>query len=391
MTKRSTSADFVTAFATGWPENQPDLMVLSLTTAQRRSGFRVQQGSGAAGRKDHAGNRFPAEDAQNRLTGDVKADRTGLRARQRNRGAFEHGICLDHDGLLVAARGQGDIRVKAGRTGDDLEIAVAAVALQGARDAAGGFAPSARQCAAAIDDVGGKIEFVAVAGAGQGLVEPGSAGTYGIGCATADALTRSVIKANAYRCRTSCRRGPRTVPIARSLKSRTPIPQKPWLRPTSASASARRPLLCFGYCRDASHRPLHGTPADAPFHFPDPTLPLSCPFAYAPWMETRTSPSRPTLPETSAPAAETLPSATVRVERWRSLAAAAFCHDGHTPKPVIRRLGGSRSRRNRRRCGKKRTTKYGTNAIMAHDSDPRICCDDAVYSGIMCSKFAAPR
>jgi hypothetical protein len=32
MPKRSTSADFVTAFATGWPENQPDIMVLSLTT-----------------------------------------------------------------------------------------------------------------------------------------------------------------------------------------------------------------------------------------------------------------------------------------------------------------------------------------------------------------------
>jgi hypothetical protein len=32
MTQRSTSADFVTAFATGWPENQPDIMVLSLTT-----------------------------------------------------------------------------------------------------------------------------------------------------------------------------------------------------------------------------------------------------------------------------------------------------------------------------------------------------------------------
>ena len=30
--KRSTSADFVTAFATGWPEHQPDIMVLSLTT-----------------------------------------------------------------------------------------------------------------------------------------------------------------------------------------------------------------------------------------------------------------------------------------------------------------------------------------------------------------------
>ena len=32
MNKRSTSADFVTAFATGWPENQPEIMVLSLTT-----------------------------------------------------------------------------------------------------------------------------------------------------------------------------------------------------------------------------------------------------------------------------------------------------------------------------------------------------------------------
>ena len=32
MTQRATSADYVTAFATGWPEAQPDLMVLSLTT-----------------------------------------------------------------------------------------------------------------------------------------------------------------------------------------------------------------------------------------------------------------------------------------------------------------------------------------------------------------------
>ena len=32
MTNRALSADFVTAFATGWPENQPDIMVLSLTT-----------------------------------------------------------------------------------------------------------------------------------------------------------------------------------------------------------------------------------------------------------------------------------------------------------------------------------------------------------------------
>ena len=32
MADRSTSADFVTAFATGWPDKQPDIMVLSLTT-----------------------------------------------------------------------------------------------------------------------------------------------------------------------------------------------------------------------------------------------------------------------------------------------------------------------------------------------------------------------
>ena len=32
MKNRSTAADFVTAFATGWPENQPEIMVLSLTT-----------------------------------------------------------------------------------------------------------------------------------------------------------------------------------------------------------------------------------------------------------------------------------------------------------------------------------------------------------------------
>jgi hypothetical protein len=31
-TSRSTTADFVTGFSTGWPEHQPDIMVLSLTT-----------------------------------------------------------------------------------------------------------------------------------------------------------------------------------------------------------------------------------------------------------------------------------------------------------------------------------------------------------------------
>jgi len=32
MMQQKTSADFVTAFATGWPEQEPHIMVLSLTT-----------------------------------------------------------------------------------------------------------------------------------------------------------------------------------------------------------------------------------------------------------------------------------------------------------------------------------------------------------------------
>jgi hypothetical protein len=32
MTTRNVAAEVVTGFATGWPENQPEIMVLSLTT-----------------------------------------------------------------------------------------------------------------------------------------------------------------------------------------------------------------------------------------------------------------------------------------------------------------------------------------------------------------------
>ncbi|WP_213775934.1 hypothetical protein [Bradyrhizobium sp. dw_78] len=39
MNKRSLSADFVTAFATGWPEHQPDILVLSLTTHKGSQDF----------------------------------------------------------------------------------------------------------------------------------------------------------------------------------------------------------------------------------------------------------------------------------------------------------------------------------------------------------------
>jgi hypothetical protein len=43
MTKRSASADFVTAFATGWPEKQPEIMVLSLTTNKGVQDFALKK------------------------------------------------------------------------------------------------------------------------------------------------------------------------------------------------------------------------------------------------------------------------------------------------------------------------------------------------------------
>ena len=43
MSKRSTSADFVTAFATGWPETQPEIMVLSLTTRKGVQDFALSK------------------------------------------------------------------------------------------------------------------------------------------------------------------------------------------------------------------------------------------------------------------------------------------------------------------------------------------------------------
>jgi hypothetical protein len=42
-TQRSTSADFVTAFATGWPENQPDILILSLTTKKGVQDFALNK------------------------------------------------------------------------------------------------------------------------------------------------------------------------------------------------------------------------------------------------------------------------------------------------------------------------------------------------------------
>jgi hypothetical protein len=43
MTNPSGSADFVTAFATGWPEDKPDIMILSLTTHKGVQNFAINR------------------------------------------------------------------------------------------------------------------------------------------------------------------------------------------------------------------------------------------------------------------------------------------------------------------------------------------------------------
>jgi predicted type IV restriction endonuclease len=43
MTNRTGFADFVTGFATGWPEDKPDLMILSLTTQKGVQDFAISK------------------------------------------------------------------------------------------------------------------------------------------------------------------------------------------------------------------------------------------------------------------------------------------------------------------------------------------------------------
>ena len=67
MTNRSTSADFVTAFATGWPEQQPDIMVLSLTTHKGVQDFAFNKEQALLDRKNHQGNRGEAGETRDEL------------------------------------------------------------------------------------------------------------------------------------------------------------------------------------------------------------------------------------------------------------------------------------------------------------------------------------
>jgi hypothetical protein len=102
----------------------------------------------------------------------------------------------DHDGLPVAARRQRDVGVKSGRAGQHLEVAVAAAALERSVDPSAGFAPGPGKRSTLGDHIAPEIEFVAVAGAEQVLVEAVPASAHGIIGTTSDPLGRSVIEGN---------------------------------------------------------------------------------------------------------------------------------------------------------------------------------------------------
>src|SRR5450432_520424 len=117
-----------------------------------------------------------------------------LSAGQRKRNGPEYALGFDQDGLLVAARGQRNVRGESRRTGDHLKIAVAAMASEVSADIAGAFAPGPGKRAAFCDEIAGEIEFVSVAGAGQALIEAGAASADGVSRATANPFGRSIVE-----------------------------------------------------------------------------------------------------------------------------------------------------------------------------------------------------
>src|ERR1700688_375355 len=85
--------------------------------------------------------------------------------------ALDLALGADLDGLLVAIGLQGQAGGKSGGLDEPLDPATAGGALQTAVHIAAGFAPVARNPVALARDIAAQVEFVAVAGAMQALLE----------------------------------------------------------------------------------------------------------------------------------------------------------------------------------------------------------------------------
>jgi hypothetical protein len=288
----------------------------------------------------------------------------------------------DHDGLPVAARRQGDIRVKSGRARDDLKIAAAAASLKGSADAPAAFAPGAGKRSTLGDYIAAEIEFVAVAGAEEPLVEAVPTSAHGIGGATSDALGRSVIEGD----------GTSAGPVAGEAGKR------PRLGVAGAAGYGchQQRKGCHdqsSYDRESFHgsAPLgllaRGFPSAAARHTRGRTVPSSRSGVAAELAIRKCATDRDpnhSLPSDAAgdvgAGRRDLAVGDRERRACRGFARTCLGHNGDVPKPVIGRLGG-RGSGGKGNCGrgKKQSRKY-RNAIVAHESFPRFG-DDATYSG----------
>lgn len=119
-----------------------------------------------------------------------------LAAHHVDRYASDLSLRTDRDRLLVAAGRQVQGRGETRRLDEDFDLAAASPALQVAIDVAAGFAPGADNAVALGGHIAAEIEFVAIAGATQGLLQAAAAAIDLVTGLAANAFRRSVRKRN---------------------------------------------------------------------------------------------------------------------------------------------------------------------------------------------------
>ena len=144
----------MTAFATGWPENQPDIMVLSLTTHKGVQDFALSKEQALLIAKT-------MKETAARLATPTQGSLKPLARRKRVSCATARSMAprnslsalITTDCRLPRVVSE-RLAVKSGGAGDHLEIAVAAASLKVAVDVAAALAPGPGERAALGDDVG---------------------------------------------------------------------------------------------------------------------------------------------------------------------------------------------------------------------------------------------
>src|SRR5579863_6960733 len=187
-------------------------------------------------------------------------------ARQRNRSGLELALRPDHHRLLIAARPQRDIGGKAGSVCNDLNHARARAPFDAALDVPAAFGPGSRDCRTLRHDIAGQVESVAVACAGQRLLQAAAAGADRVGGAATNALGRAIVE----------RHGATAAPHSRHARK----------GPAGLRVAVAAPARCSDQgCDREDHAPRHRDAERflltvATLHFTSP-IRLRWPLAYA--------------------------------------------------------------------------------------------------------------